>query len=220
MAKILTIAQHKGGAGKTTLTTQLAAGLQFHGHKVLLIDADPQGSATEWMQLREKNLGRKNKIDCFQSQSWKLQREVAQKSNDYDFILIDTPPHADSESSVAIRAADLVLIPIQPSPLDLWATGFTLKLALQERVELFLVMNRVPPKSRLNIAMAEKLESMNIRVSKQTMGNRVAYASSIMAGMGVVEYDASGTAAEEIRNLIVEIKKHHTIKQMVQNKVA
>lgn len=213
-AKTLTVAQHKGGAGKTTLSAQLAAAFDQSGAKVLLMDVDPQGSLSDWHAERVKTLGRKNNIMLVQTQGWKMTRDMARFQKEFDYIFIDTPPHAESESSIAIRAADLVLLPIQPSPLDIWACGPTIKIALQEKRGLMLVMNRVPPKSNLNGKIMEKLEAMNIEVARQTLGNRVSFASSIMQGLGVVESDPRSTAADEIRALVKEIKKSKVFKDL------
>ena len=207
-AKTITIAQHKGGAGKTTLTAQLAAAFDAAGAKVLLMDVDPQGSLTDWHKARVETLGRKNKIMLVQTQGWKMMRDMPRFKQEFDIILIDTPPHAESESSIAIRTADLVLLPIQPSPLDIWACGPTIKIALQEKRGLMLVMNRVPPKSNLNGTIMDKLENMGIQVARTTLGNRVAFAASIMRGLGVNEYDPRSASANEIRELMKDIKKH------------
>ncbi len=209
--KIITIAQHKGGAGKTTLSTQLAATLSQSGEKVLILDLDPQGSSTEWFHAREKTLGTRNKVAHAQLQGWRLMRDLKNFTHEYDYVIIDTPPHADSESSVSIRNADLVLIPIQPSPLDIWASAPTLKLVLEEKRNLMIVLNRVPSKSKLNTTIMDKLEGMGIPVSRQALGNRVSFAASIMAGLGVVEYDPKSTAADEMRSLVKEIKKQKSI---------
>jgi len=210
--KVITVAQHKGGAGKTTLSTQLAAALQQDGAEVLVIDVDPQGSTTEWHKVRCTTLGRKNRIVLMQTQGWKMMREVPRLSKEYDFIIIDTPPHAESESSIAVRLADLVLMPVQPSPLDVWACAPTLKIILSEKRPLMLVMNRVPPKSNLNSTIMDKLDKMGIQVAKQSLGNRVSFASSIMQGLGVIESDPRSLAAEEIHALLKEIKKNKAIK--------
>jgi chromosome partitioning protein len=206
-AKIITIAQHKGGAGKTTLTAQIAACLHQNGERVCILDVDPQGSLSEWFKAREITLGRKNKMVHHQMQGWKLMRELDHLRRDFDFILIDTPPHAESESSIAVRQADLVIIPIQPSPLDIWASAPTLKLVIQEKGHLMLVLNRVPAKSKLNETILEKLRSMKITVARQTLGNRVAYASSILQGLGVVESEPKGLAAQEMQTLVQDIQK-------------
>lgn len=211
--KIITVAQHKGGAGKTTLSTQLSAALDQKHAKILLLDLDPQGSSTEWFQARQHTLGDKNKISHMQLQGWRLMKDLQNLKSQYDYIIIDTPPHAESESSISIRMADLVLIPIQPSPLDIWASAPTLKLALQEKRRLMIVLNRVPAKSKLNITIMDKLETMGIPVSHQALGNRVPYAASIMMGLGVVEYDPKSIAADEIRNLIAEIEKQPILKK-------
>ncbi len=206
--KVITIAQHKGGAGKTTLTSQLAAGLSNSGHKVITLDVDPQGSLTQWQATRNETLGRKNKIAHLQLQGWKVMRELPRLIQEFDYVLIDTPPHAESETSIAIRQADLVLLPIQPSPLDIWASGPTLKLVMEEKRPILIVLNRVPPRAKMNNVIIERLNNMNINVSHQTLGNRVAYSGSIMEGLGVVESDPRGTAADEIRKLIAEIGRH------------
>lgn len=209
--KIITVGQHKGGAGKTTLSTQLAATLDQSGAKVLIIDVDPQGSTTEWFLARENTLGRRNTIAHAKLQGWRLMKDLKNFTREYDYVIVDTPPHADSESSIAIRMADLVLIPIQPSPLDIWASAPTLKLVLEEKRPLLIVLNRVPSKSKLNTTIMDKLESMKINVSRQALGNRVAFAASIMVGLGVVEYDSRSTAADEMRGLVKEIKKQKSL---------
>ena len=209
--KIITVAQHKGGAGKTTLSTQISATLAKDGAKVLLLDLDPQGSSTEWFHAREATLGDKNTISHSKLQGWRLMRELKNYTQDYDYVVIDTPPHADSESSISIRMADLVLIPIQPSPLDIWASAPTLKLVLEEKRSLMIVLNRVPSKSKLNTTIMEKLEAMGIPVSYQALSNRVSYAASIMMGLGVVEYEPKSLAAHEMHGLVAEILKQKII---------
>ncbi len=205
--KIITIAQHKGGAGKTTLSTQISAALSHSGASVLLLDLDPQGSSTEWFQMREQTLSDRNKIDHAKIQGWRLMKDLASYRDKYDYVIIDTPPHAESESSTSIRMADLVLIPVQPSPLDIWACAPTLKLVLADKKSLLIVLNRVPSKSKLNVMIMDKLEATGIPVSHQALGNRVSFAASIMMGLGVVEYEPRSTAADEIRGLIREIEK-------------
>ncbi len=210
--KVITIAQHKGGAGKTTLSAQLAAALGLTDAKILIIDVDPQGSLTEWHKVRSQTLGRKNKITLFQTQGWKMMRELPRIQREFDYIIVDTPPHAESESSIAIRLADLVLMPMQPSPLDVWACAPTIKIILQEKKPLMLVMNRLPAKSRLNDTIMDKLNGMSVQVARSTLGNRVAFASSMMQGLGVGEFDPRGMAAAEMADLLKEIKKHKAIK--------
>ena len=206
--KVITVAQHKGGAGKTTLAAHLAVALDQSGAKVITLDVDPQGSLTQWHATRGETMGRKNKIAHLQLQGWKVMRELNRLTHDFDYVIIDTPPHAESETSIAIRQADLVLLPIQPSPLDIWASGPTLKLVMEEKRPLMIVLNRVPPRAKMNDLIIEKLNNMNINVSRQTLGNRVAFSASIMDGQGVVESDPRGTAAIEIKNLLAEINNH------------
>ena len=210
--KVITVAQHKGGAGKTTLAAQLAVALDQSGVKVITLDVDPQGSLTQWHATRNETMGRKNKIAHLQLQGWKVMRELPRLTHDFDYVIIDTPPHAESETSIAIRQADLVLLPIQPSPLDIWASGPTLKLVMEEKRPMMIVLNRVPPRAKMNDLIIEKLNTMNINVSRQTLGNRVAFSASIMDGHGVVESDPRGQAATEIKNLLGEISNHKSFR--------
>jgi chromosome partitioning protein len=216
-ATIITIAQHKGGAGKTTLTTQLAVAVSHDHHKVLVIDSDPQGSTSEWHRERVKTLGRKNKIGVMATQGWKLIRDLPNLIDEYDYILIDTPPHAESEASIAVRLSHLVLMPVQPSPLDVWACAPTIKLILDEKKPVMLVMNRVPAKSKLNETMMEKLATLKINVAKQSLGNRTIFAGSMIKGLGVIEHEPRSIASEEIQILWKDIQKY--LKKLLLNRL-
>lgn len=128
-------------------------------------------------------------------------------------VVIDSPPHTDSESTIAIRAADLVLIPIQPSPLDVWASRSTIKAAQEEGREVLIIMNRVLPRTKLTGAIASKLEELGVSAAKAMLGSRVSYVSSLMEGKGVVETEGKSSAAvKEIRALAKEILKHKSVK--------
>lgn len=211
--KVITVAQHKGGAGKTTFTAQLAVALEQQGSRVITLDVDPQGSLTQWQTIRSEKLGRKNKIAHLQLQGWKVMRELGRLVREFDYVLIDTPPHAESETSIAIRQADLVLIPIQPSPLDIWASGPTLKLVMQEKRPLLIVLNRVPARANLNTVIIDRLEKMKVPVSRQLIGNRVAFSASILQGLGIVESDPRNAGAEEILNLVKEIRTQKNFRE-------
>ena len=118
-ARIITVAQQKGGSGKTTIAAQLAVGLSMEGYLVATVDIDPQGSLSLWYEKRKRALGQKNKITHSRVSGWRLSNEILRMKDDIDYIIIDSPPHTETDSTTAIRAADLVLLPLQPSPLDL-----------------------------------------------------------------------------------------------------
>ena len=131
---VITIAQRKGGAGKTTLATQLAVAWARCGARVAALDIDPQGSFSTWVDLRRARLGAKAiGFDFAALPGWRAAQWVDDRVGSADLVVIDAPPHAETEARIAVRAARLVVVPVQPSPLDLWATAETLKMAQDER---------------------------------------------------------------------------------------
>ncbi len=202
MAKVITVAQQKGGAGKTTVAAHLAVALSQKGNRVAIVDIDPQGSMSYWHNIREQALGEGYTGVSFTSVSgWRVASEISRLKKGADYIVIDSPPHTETEARTAIRGADLVVIPVQPSPTDLWATKATLELAKAERVPVKVVMNRVPANSRLAVTIAAELPEL----SEVTLGNRVLFASSLMEGRCATEIDPSSVAAKEIKSLVAEI---------------
>jgi len=125
---VITIAQRKGGAGKTTLAAQLAMAWAKSGVRVSVLDIDPQGSLAAWVELRRARLG-SNAVgfDFAALPGWRAASWIEDQVRRADLVVIDNPPHAETEAQIAVRAAGLVIIPAQPSPLDLWATEATLK---------------------------------------------------------------------------------------------
>ncbi|MGE0754985.1 MAG: AAA family ATPase, partial [Alphaproteobacteria bacterium] len=158
MAKVITIAQQKGGAGKTTVASHLAVALSQMGNRVAVVDIDPQGSLTYWHNIREKRFGEGFTGMNFSSVSgWRVGSEVTRLRKTYDYIIIDSPPHTETEARTAIRCADLILIPMQPSPTDLWASKATLDLAHSENIPVKIILNRVSPGTRLSQAIIDEL---------------------------------------------------------------
>jgi chromosome partitioning protein len=146
---VITIAQRKGGSGKTTLAAQLAVAYARRGARVAALDIDPQGSLATWIDLRRARLGDETiGFDFAALPGWRARQWIEDQARTADLIVIDCPPHADTEAQIAVRAAGLVVIPVQPSPLDQWATVATLDLARAERRRALAVLNRVPPRGR------------------------------------------------------------------------
>jgi chromosome partitioning protein len=203
---VITIAQQKGGAGKTTLAAHLAIAWAGQGHRVALVDIDPQGSLAAWHSLREERLGEdRTGIDFAAITGWRTAAEVERRARDHDIIVIDSPPHAETEARLAIRAADLVVLPVQPSPMDVWATRPTLDLAAREKVTALLVLNRVPPRANLTDSMLAKLAELGATVADARIGNRVALAAALAEGLGISEAAPGSRAAEEIAAAAAEI---------------
>lgn len=200
--KVLTIAQQKGGAGKTTLAAHTAIALMQRGYRVAMVDIDPQGSLTRWHDVREERLGEGYTGLHFSALSgWRVGSEINRLRRHYDVIIIDSPPHVETEARSAIRAADLVLVPVQPSPTDVWATQATITLCKNEKKPVMTILNRVNPNSKMAIQLRKELTEL----SDRTLGNRVAYASALMEGKGVTELDPKSLASQEIKGLVEDI---------------
>ena len=120
--------------------------------------------------------------------------------------MIDAPPHAETEARIAVRAARLVVVPVQPSPLDLWATAETMKMARDERRRSLVVLKPVPPRSRLNEDIAADLAGAGIPIAATWIGNRVALAQAMALGLGVIEIARMTPTAAELSALAEEIR--------------
>ncbi len=205
-ARIVTIAQQKGGAGKTTMAAQLAVTYARAGKRVGLIDIDPQGSLATWYEVRKALVdGDGAGIVFMQASGWRLSTELDRMKRDVDLILVDSPPHAETDVRIAVRAADLIMVPMQPSPMDLWATQPTLDMAKKEKSTALVVFNRTPPKGKLVDAVRRKIIEADMPVAATVLGNRVAFAASMMEGKGVAESNPRHTATKEIKALADEI---------------
>jgi len=204
-AKTIAIAQQKGGAGKTTIAVQLAIAWAAQGLNVAMLDVDPQGSLSAWFTTRPEDAALPGQLTAAEVQGWKLSTEIDRLKQNYDLLIIDTPPHAETDARVAVRAASLILVPVQPSPMDLWATKPTLELARKEKSQALLVLNRVPARNKLADSIRAKIAEEGLPLAETQLGNRSAFAASLMEGKGVVETQPKGAAALEILTLADEI---------------
>jgi len=203
---VITIAQRKGGAGKSTLAAQLAVAWAKRGARVAVLDIDPQKSLAAWAELRRARLGdAATGFDFAVLPGWRAAQWIEDRARQCDLVVIDSPPHVETEARIAIRAAGLVLIPVQPSALDLWATEATLALARDERRRVLAVLNRVPPRSAAVERIAARLSEMSAPPAASRIGNRVALVQAMAQGLGVIETAAGSPAAAEITALADEI---------------
>jgi chromosome partitioning protein len=205
MAFVIAIAQRKGGAGKSTVAANLATALAETGHRVGLLDIDPQRSLARWDQQRGES--KKARALHFEAPTgWRLPATLERLKREQDFLLLDTAPHDDTDARLAIRGADLVLVPLQPSAADLWSMDATLDLAKQERRPFRLLLNRVPAAGKLREEIEGQLRNRRLPVLDAVLGNRTAYAQAFMAGLGVVEAAPRGPAAVEARALAAALQ--------------
>jgi len=206
MATVFTVAQQKGGAGKSTLAAHLAVAWLKQKKSVALVDIDPQHSLSRWFEARVATLGDGGAgVSFMEVTGWRTQKAVEDLARSHDIVVIDSPPHAETEAKIAIRAADIVVVPSQPSPMDVWATVPTLDMAAKEKSPVVIVLNRVPPRATLTDQMISRLGDYNVQLAKSMIGNRVAFADSMVSGLTALETKPSSTAAAELRALAKEL---------------
>jgi chromosome partitioning protein len=202
---VITVAQQKGGSGKTTLTANLALHFAGTGKSVAVLDTDPQGSLGRWFMSRLEKTGGKPGFDFGTASAWGVSYECEKLRQQHDLVFIDTPPKIDADLRPALREADLVLIPIATSHVDLWATESVLELARREDRPVLAVLNRVSARARLTADVRQKMDEMELPRAQTSLGNRVAYAEALGDGSAVFEKARRGPAAEEIAALADEI---------------
>jgi len=204
MAHILMVAQQKGGAGKTTLAAHLAVALAANRRAVALIDADPQGSLSAWIEARRQT-DAPWPLDFHPAPGWRAGGAVPRLARGADVVIIDSPPRAEAGLRGPLREADLVLIPMQLSPMDIWAARATLDMVAEENKPALIVPNRVPARSRLADQLRREMADQALLVAQTSLGNRVAFAASLARGLGVSEATPSSLAAGEIAALAGEV---------------
>ncbi len=202
--KVITVAQQKGGAGKTTIAAHIAVSLAQKGLNVVALDIDPQGSLTAWHEARKNVMNDSMAHISFRSISdyWRLNSEIKKLAAVFDVVVIDGPPHAENDAKVAVKCADLVMVPIQPSPTDLWATAKTIELTNKENANTYLVLNRIIKNTKLSQQFMRDLPRSRIR---STLGNRTGFPSAMAHGMTVTETAKGSVAAKEIEALSNEV---------------
>jgi chromosome partitioning protein len=199
---ILGVITQKGGAGKTTIAVNLAAAYAAAGKRVLLVDADPQGSSLAWSAAREGD----PLFTVIGMAKPTLHKDMPSLAADYDMVLIDGPPRVSELGRAAIMASDLVLIPVQPSPYDVWASADTVALVreaqlFKEKLAAVFVINRKIVNTAIGRDVAAALAQFRFPVSAVSLGQRVIYAESAARGMSVLESEPHSEAAKEITRL-------------------
>lgn len=204
MAVVLTIAQQKGGAGKTMLAANLAAAFA-PSRRTVLLDIDPQHTLTRWHAIRSARTDGAPPIGFSDVAGWRLAGELDRLRRDYDLVIVDSAPHIDTDARRAVRVADLIVVPVQPSAPDLWAAEGTFAIAVAEKRPAVLVLNRTPTTPRLRERAVAEVRATGHTLLGATLGNRAGFAQAFAAGLGVVEAAPRTAAAAEMTALLQEV---------------
>ena len=204
---IIALCNQKGGAGKTTLAIHLAHAIALSKKRVLLVDSDPQGSASGWAAAREEA----SPFPVIQMARDSLHRDLPAIAADYQHCIIDTPPRVSALARSAILASDLVIVPVQPSSYDVWAAGETVQLIQEAQqfkpdIKAVFIINRRITGTAIGKEIEGALAEMPFPILKTVIAQRVAFAES-SAGYTVIESSVNSAAANEIKALSKEILK-------------
>jgi chromosome partitioning protein len=203
---IISVQNQKGGVGKTTLAIHIAHALVLSGGTVMLIDADPQGSARDWAAAREG----KPPFAVVGLDRPTIHRDLPAIAQNYTHVVIDGPPRVTELARSAIIAADIVIIPVQPSPYDVWAAQEVVNLikeasVFKESLKSVFVINRKIVNTAIGRDVTEALAGFEIPVLRSHICQRVAFAESAATGQTVFETEPKGSAAKEAKAVVEEL---------------
>jgi chromosome partitioning protein len=204
---IIAILNQKGGVGKTTLATNIACKLHLEKAKVILIDSDPQGSARDWHAAGNSD------IPVVGMDRPTLEKDISKIVNQFDWVIIDGAPQLADMSISAIKCADLIVIPVQPSPYDIWASADLVDIIKQRRQinnnipKAYFCISRKITNTTLSKEVFEALNGYELPVMKHGTSQRVIYAQSAAEGKSIFGSSKNLEAVDEITNIVNEIKE-------------
>ena len=205
---IIGLLNQKGGVGKTTLAVHLADAFSRRGKRVLLVDADPQGSALDWAAARQGSV----RFPVAGLPRKSIHKELTALSTGYEIVVIDGPPRVYDVAKSAVMASDLILIPVQPSPYDVWAAKEIVDLIQEVEIAKPLlksafVVNRKIANTALGRDVIDALASYPVPVLESSVCQRIAFAESAALGQTVLGETPVSIAESEINTLVDEIEE-------------
>lgn len=203
---IIGILNQKGGVGKTTLSINIAAALSIHGSSVLLVDADPQGSSLAWSSVRQTE----PLFPVVGMAKATLHKDLPELAANYDHVIIDGAPRVNEIARSAILACDVILIPVQPSPVDVWATDEIVRLideaqTFKPALGAAFVVNRKIANTAIGRDVGQAFDEHPYPVLPSGLSQRVAFAESFALGLSVMEVAPGSAAATEVDDLVREV---------------
>ncbi len=214
MAKIIVVTNQKGGVGKSTVTMNLAAGLaKMKKAKVLVFDGDPQGTTSRWAASASDDLPFPANVVGLSNHGEKAHKEVAKFANDYDYILVDCPPAVDNNfTDSVLLIADLAIVPIIPSPADLWAAIGIRKLinniqGLNEGLEARLIANMCQPNTKMSVEAVNIINDFGIKKFEVDLQLRTIYRKATALGCSVLNLQDEKAISEitKLTNQVLNI---------------
>lgn len=204
---IVSFLNQKGGVGKTTLAINAAGFYSSQRKSVLLVDADPQGTTTRWAEIRDSmdfpvvHLSRKN-----------MSGEIVTLASNYERVVIDGPPRAESLSRAVVIASDLVVLPIEPSGASDWASQVTIQQIQEAReykgeLKAIFMISRAISRTVIGNAIREHVADAGIPILKSPVVNRVAFAEALTMGKTIFEWAPKSAAARDITQTMNEIEE-------------
>ena len=206
MGKVISLANQKGGSGKTTISVNLAVLWSNSGYKVAIVDADNQKSLTDWYEARKNYYGEDDTgIELFTYNQSNFTQVIKDLKKKFDYVIIDSAPSITFDSIIIARSSNHIFVPVQPSPLDLLATIPFLDLINRERKNSTIILNRVLPRARLTEAMILRLRYSGAKIARSKISSKVIYAETFNLGRGVIDISVVSPAPKEISKLGNEI---------------
>jgi chromosome partitioning protein len=204
---IISLINQKGGVGKTTAAINITSCLAQKRYRALLIDSDPQGSVVQWQSIADNT-----EFDVVHLPRPIAQKDIRDIGRQYDHMVIDSPPAIEEIARSAIQVSHLAIIPIAPSPLDIWSSSETVELVSKlkkryRKLNARILVYRKISGTRLGREAREAMESYTFEIFKTEISQRIAFVEAMISGLSVLQYAPKSKAGDEIRQLSKEILK-------------